>query len=395
VKRNLERISSTDPLRLEHQAWSLKQAKIKSLVTGITLFTATLLLQPPCFYSHPAQPTIPGEFGRPIQKKTRGQQVNLEGLLSLLPPTLIDGLVLGLMYSVIALGYTMVYGVLEFINFAHSEIFMFGGIVGVELLINVLPASGLHPILQLLLAIIVAAVCAGALAVAIERIAYRPLRLRNAPKLVPLISALGMSLFLQDAVRLVESLFGNYNRPFPTFAFFDSAVFQAGSARLSWQQLTICVFAGLMLLGLNYMVNYTRTGKAIRAVAQDASTSSLMGIDVTRVITVTFLIGGALGGVAGVLYAMKVGNAWPFMGFLPGTKSFTAAVLGGIGSIPGAMLGGIVLGLIETIAGTYLPLFTNDVIGNEYKDIVAFGLLIIILIFKPAGLLGKAVSEKV
>jgi branched-chain amino acid transport system permease protein len=345
--------------------------------------------------------------------------VNLEGLLSLLPPTLIDGLVLGLMYSVIALGYTMVYGVLEFINFAHSEIFMFGGIVGVEMLIFVLPNSGLHPLLQLLVAIIVAAACAGGLAVAIERIAYRPLRLRNAPKLVPLISALGMSLFLQDAVRLVESLFGNYNRPFPTFEFFDKAFVAVGTSktgafllefnkataelsnfqnltfRLSWQQLTICVFAGLMLWGLNYFVNYTRTGKAIRAVAQDASTSSLMGIDVTRVITITFLVGGALGGVAGVLYAMKVGNAWPFMGFLPGTKSFTAAVLGGIGSIPGAMLGGVVLGMIETLAGTYLPLFTNDVIGNEYKDIVAFGILIIILIFKPAGLLGKAVSEKV
>jgi branched-chain amino acid transport system permease protein len=363
---------------LGQQTSSLKQAKIKSL-----------FLQPP-------RPTDKEGFSeRPIQKKTRGQQVNVEGLLSLLPPTLIDGLVLGLMYSVIALGYTMVYGVLEFINFAHSEIFMFGGIVGVEMLIFVLPNSGLHPLLQLLVAIIVAAAFAGGLAVLIERIAYRPLRLRNAPKLVPLISALGMSLFLQDAVRLVESLFGNFNRPFPTFAFFDSAVFQMGSARLSWQQLTICVFAGLMLLGLNYFVNYTRTGKAIRAVAQDASTSTLMGIDVTRVITITFLVGGALGGVAGVLYAMKVGNAWPFMGFLPGTKSFTAAVLGGIGSIPGAMLGGVVLGLIETLAGTYLPLFTNDVIGNEYKDIVAFGILIIILIFKPAGLLGKAVSEKV
>jgi branched-chain amino acid transport system permease protein len=321
--------------------------------------------------------------------------VNLEGLLSLLPPTLIDGLVLGLMYAVIALGYTMVYGVLEFINFAHSEIFMFGGIVGVELLINVLSKTALHPLLQLLLAIALGAATAGALAVAIERIAYRPLRLRNSPKLVPLISALGMSLFLQDAVRLVESLFGNFNRAFPTYPFFDSSVFSFGTARMSWQQLTICVFAGLILLGLNYLVNFTRTGKAIRAVAQDASTSSLMGIDVTRVITVTFLIGGALGGVAGVLYAMKVGNAWPFMGFLPGLKSFTAAVLGGIGSIPGAMLGGVVLGLLETLAGTYLPLFTNNVIGNEYKDIVAFAILIVILIFKPAGLLGKAVSEKV
>jgi branched-chain amino acid transport system permease protein len=344
--------------------------------------------------------------------------VTPEQTLSLLISTLIDGLVLGLMYSVIALGYTMVYGVLEFINFAHSEIFMFGAIVGVELQINVLSKTGLHPLLQLFIAIIFAAAMSGALAVAIERIAYRPLRLRNAPKLVPLISALGMSLFLQDAVRLVESLFGQFNRPPPPYKFFDAAIFSAGTTkdgflfawnpsdaivssflnppvRMTWQQLTICFFAGLMLVGLNYLVNYTRTGKAIRAVAQDASTSSLMGIDVTRVITVTFLIGGALGGVAGVLYALKIGNAMPFMGFLPGTKSFTAAVLGGIGNIPGAMLGGVVLGLIETLAGTYLPLFTNNVIGNEYKDIVAFGLLIIILIFKPAGLLGKAVSEKV
>ncbi len=323
--------------------------------------------------------------------------MSLEGLFLLLPPTLVDGLVLGLVYAVIALGYTMVYGVLEFINFAHSELFMFGAIVGVELLINILSKTSIHPLIQLIFALIVGGAAAGLLAVTVERVAYRPLRLRGAPKLVSLITAIGMSLFLQDAVRFVESLFGNYNRPFPGYTpdFFGSQIQLSQTASISYKSLTIMVVSGLMLAALTYLVNRTRTGRAIRAVAQDQGTSSLMGINVTSIITITFLVGGTLGGVAGVLYAMQFGNAAPFMGFVPGIKAFTAAVLGGIGNIPGAMIGGIVLGLIETLAATYLPIFTNNVIGSEYKDIIAFGVLILILIFKPTGLLGKAVAEKV
>ncbi len=307
--------------------------------------------------------------------------------------TLLSGLALGLVYSVIALGYTMVYGVLELINFAHSEIFMFGGIVGVELLLGVLTKTTWHPLLQLVFALAVGAAASGMLAVTVERVAYRPLRLRGAPRLVPLISAIGMSLFLQDIVRLVESLFGNFNRPFPSYIKGNERDFFAvthpliSGATISNTTLTIFVVGAIMLAGLTYFVNYTKTGRAIRAVAQDQSTSSLMGINVNSIITVTFLIGGALGGVAGVLYALKFGTLNPYSGFLPGLKAFTAAVLGGIGSIPGAMLGGVVLGLLEQLAAQY--------ISPDYKDIIAFGLLILILIFRPSGLLGRKVSEKV
>jgi branched-chain amino acid transport system permease protein len=300
------------------------------------------------------------------------------------------------MYAVIALGYTMVYGVLEFINFAHSEIFMVGAVVGVELITAVLIPTGLHALIQVVIAIVIAAAVAGALAVGIERVAYRPLRMRNAPKLVPLISAIGMSLLLIDVMRLILNP-ANPNRPFPSggqFEFF-SQQFDFGFVQINYKTLTVFVVVMIMLAGLVYLVNYTNLGRAIRAVAQDQSTSSLMGINVSNIIVLTFFIGGALGGVAGVLYALKYGVASPVMGFIPGLKAFTAAVLGGIGSIPGAVVGGLLLGLLETVAGTYLPLMTNEQIGTEYKDIVAFGLLIVILIFKPAGLLGKAVAEKV
>jgi branched-chain amino acid transport system permease protein len=322
--------------------------------------------------------------------------MSAELFFGLLPPTIVDGLSIGLMYAVIALGYTMVYGVLEFINFAHSEIFMVGSVIGVELITLVLLPTGMHPLLQLVIAIIVAAAAAGILAVTVERLAYRPLRQRNAPKLVPLISAIGMSLLLIDIMRLILNP-ANPNRPFPSSGSCDFFTNQLnlGFVSINFKTLTVFVIVMLMLGGLVYLVNYTNLGRAIRAVAQDQSTSSLMGINVSNIIVLTFFIGGALGGVAGVLYALKYGVAAPTMGFIPGLKAFTAAVLGGIGSIPGAVLGGVILGLLETFAGTYLPLATNDQFGTEYKDIVAFGLLIVILIFKPAGLLGKAVAEKV
>jgi branched-chain amino acid transport system permease protein len=319
----------------------------------------------------------------------------LELAIALLPSTIIDGLVLGLLYAVIALGYTMVYGVLGLINFAHSEIFMFGGVIGLEVLIYVTSTTSMHPLLQIIIALLVGAAAGGSLAVLVERAGYRPLRARNAPKLVPLITAIGMSLFLQDAVRFVMSFFGQFNLAMPSYPFFSQSITITETASLNFKAITILVVGVMMLAGLTYLVNYTKTGKAIRAVAQDMQTSSLMGIDVSRIITLTFLIGGALGGVAGVLYALQFGKMDPFSGFIPGIKSFTAAVLGGIGNIPGAMLGGIVLGLLETLAGTYLPIMTNNAISTEYKDIVAFGALIIILIFRPSGLLGKAITEKV
>ncbi len=315
--------------------------------------------------------------------------------LQLLPITLTDGLVLGLLYAVIALGYTMVYGVLGLINFAHAEIFMVGGIVGIEVLTFGTAGADLHPALQLAIALTAAMLASGVLALLVERVAYRPLRVHNAPRLVPLITAIGVSLFLQDAVRFTESLFGQFIRPFPDFDFFRHNIAISSTLELNYRSLTIVMVAVVMLIALNYLMNRTRLGRAIRAVAQDPKASKLVGIDVNRIVAITFFIGGALGGLAGVLYGMQFGKLDPFSGFLPGMKAFTAAVLGGIGNIPGAMLGGVLLGLFDVGVGTYLPLLTNNAIGTEYKDIFVFGLLIVILIFRPAGLLGRAPVEKV
>ncbi|MBZ0217190.1 MAG: branched-chain amino acid ABC transporter permease [Fimbriimonadaceae bacterium] len=315
--------------------------------------------------------------------------------LSLMPITLVDGLILGLVYAVIALGYTMVYGVLGLINFAHSEIFMVGGIVGIEVLTYLLGPTNWHPALQLLLAIMLSGLVAGLLAQLVEHIAYRPLRKRNAPRLVPLITAIGVSLFLQDAVRFVESLFGQFIRPFPSYAFFGEPIDLGNTLSVTYRSVTILIVASAMLVFLTYLVNYSKVGKAIRAVSQDQNASSLMGINVNRIISLTFIIGGVLGGVAGVLYGLQYGRLDPFSGFFPGMKAFTAAVLGGIGSIPGAMIGGIVLGIAEVSIGTYLPILTNNAVGTEYKDVFTFGLLILVLIFKPSGLLGTTAKEKV
>lgn len=327
--------------------------------------------------------------------------------LTNLPQVLLDGITIGFVYAAIALGYTMVYGVLEFINFAHSEIFAIGAFVGVELLIF-FEASGMFAgasmgaaYFWLIVAILVGMVAAGASAITVEVIAYRPLR--NAPRLVPLISAIGVSFFLQDLIRLVESLTtGQFYRVFPTFGNFDDRLVLAttslrGSAveiGIQIKSLIVILAAILMVVGLNYLVNATKLGKAIRSVAQDRPTASLMGIHVDRVISLTFLIGGALGGAAGVLYALKFTRIDPFVGFFPGLKAFTAAVLGGIGNITGALLGGIVLGMLETFAGSFLNVYTMGAFGAEYKDILAFGILILVLIFKPTGLLGEQVAQK-
>jgi branched-chain amino acid transport system permease protein len=325
----------------------------------------------------------------------------------LLPQVLIDGITLGFVYATIALGYTMVYGVLEFINFAHGEIFMFGAFAGVELMIymNGLgymdDAGNLMTYAYVLLAILAGMVIAGLLAVTVERVAYRPLR--AAPRLVPLISAIGVSFFLQDAMRFVQSsINGDFYRSFPTFGSFTQRLTfftvdlngRPLDVAIQVKSVIMIVVALVMLSGLNYLVNGTKIGKAIRAVAQDQRTASLMGINVNAIIAMTFLIGGALGGAAGVLYAFKFTRVDPFMGFLPGLKAFTAAVLGGIGNITGAMLGGIVLGLLESFAASYLSIFTNGAFGAEYKDIFAFLILIAILIFKPSGLLGQTVGQK-
>lgn len=331
----------------------------------------------------------------------------LQVTLVLLPQVLIDGLVLGFMYATIALGYTMVYGVLEFINFAHGEIFMFGAFAGVELMIfldkrGYLDSTSVIASYVLIgLGILVGMIIAGLLAATTERLAYRPLR--GAPRLVPLIAAIGVSFFLQDAMRFYQSAVnGDFYRTFPDFGNFSQRITlfsvpyndRTIDVAIQIKSLIIILVGMVMLIALNYMVNATRLGKAIRSVAQDQRTSSLMGINVNRIIMLTFLIGGALGGAAGVLFAFKFTRADPYMGFFPGLKAFTAAVLGGIGNIVGAMLGGIVLGLLESFSAAYLSIFTNGAMGAEYKDIVAFAILILILVFRPSGLLGGKVQQK-
>ena len=325
----------------------------------------------------------------------------VERTLLILPQVLINGITIGFVYSTIALGYTMVYGVLEFINFAHSEIFMVGGIVGVELMAYLEHTGRLESMNQyvvIALAVLLGMIISGSLAVAVERIAYKPLR--GAPRLVPLISAIGMSFFLQDAVRLILSLTtGEFNVILPNFGTFDEFIIvnvpgMSVPLRIQIKSLLLVLATVLMLIGLNYLVNGTKIGKAIRAVAQDRPSASLMGINVNLIISITFLIGGALGGAAGVLFALKATRLDPFVGFFPGLKAFTAAVLGGIGNLTGALLGGLVLGLLESFAASYLSIFTDGAFGAEYKDIFAFAVLILVLIVRPSGLLGQSVAQK-
>jgi len=322
--------------------------------------------------------------------------MDFELLIGIFPQVLLDGLILGFMYSLIALGYTMVYGVLEFINFAHSEIFVVGAFVGVEFLLG-LKALGwldlISPFLILFVTILLAMLGSGILAVAVERIAYRPLR--GAPRLIPLISAIGVSFFLQDAVRLFQSIWRNqFNLVYPTMEILNFRFTLTETIDVSVKSIVVIVASLLMLWGLHMLVNRTKIGKAIRAVAEDQATASLMGINVNRMISLTFLIGGAMGGAAGVLFGVQYSLINPYSGFIPGLKAFTAAVLGGIGNIPGAMLGGLVLGLLEAFAASYLSLLTGGAFGAEYKDIFAFSILILILIFRPKGLLGEVVRER-
>jgi branched-chain amino acid transport system permease protein len=319
----------------------------------------------------------------------------LEIALEILPQVFLEGLVLGFMYALIALGYTMVYGVLEFINFAHSEIFVLGAFVGVEVLLLLQSAgqlSALHPAFVLFLVVTTGMLISGLSAMVLERVAYRPLR--GGPRLVALISAIGASFFLQDGLRLFESLWRNtFYLNYPSMEFLDQAIPLTTNLVIPVKSLLVIGTALLTLLGLHIFVNRTRLGTAIRAVAQDPDTASLMGVPVNRVITLTFFVGGALGGLAGVLFGLHYSLVNPYSGFIPGLKAFTAAVLGGIGNIPGAMMGGMLLGLLEAFAASYLSLLTDGAFGAEYKDVVAFLVLISILIFRPKGLLGEAVRE--
>ncbi len=321
--------------------------------------------------------------------------MDFELLIGIFPQVLLDGITLGFMYALIALGYTMVYGVLEFINFAHSEIFILGSFVGVEVLLGLQARGAMaawSPFLLVLIALLVGMLASGLLAAGVERVAYRPLR--HAPRLIPLISAIGVSFFLQDAIRLFESLWRNsFNLVYPSMDAMNERFELTSTIDISVKSLVVIGASLLMLWGLHTLVNRTKIGKAIRAVAEDQAAASLMGINVNRMISLTFLIGGAMGGGA-VLFGVQYSLINPYTGFIPGLKAFTAAVLGGIGNIPGAMLGGLVLGILEAFAASYLSLLTGGAFGAEYKDILAFSILILILIFRPKGLLGEVVRER-
>ena len=320
----------------------------------------------------------------------------MELALDILPQVLMDGIVLGFTYALIALGYTMVYGVLEFINFAHSEIFVLGAFVGVEILL-LLESTGhlatLHIAFVLLLVILSGMLFSGLAAMALERVAYRPLQ--GSPRLVALISAIGASFFLQDALRFFESLWRNtFYLTYPTLDALDKTVPLGLNVVVPVKSLLVIATALVALAVLHLFVNRTRLGAAIRAVAQDPDTASLMGIPVNRVIALTFFVGGAMGGLAGVLFGLHYSLVNPYSGFFPGLKAFTAAVLGGIGNISGAMLGGMVLGMLEAFAASYLSILTDGAFGAEYKDVFAFTVLIVVLIFRPKGLLGERVREE-
>lgn len=297
---------------------------------------------------------------------------------------IINGLTLGSIYALIAIGYTMVYGIIGMINFAHGEIYMIGAYVGL-LVITVLGLFGVDNISLILLATLaISILVTGSYGWTVERLAYRPLR--GSPRLVPLISAIGVSIFLQNYVQIGQGARDVSMQPVLTggWRFGPEDGFQV---YLSYMQVLIAVVTVTFMAGLSLFIGRSRTGRACRACSQDRAMANLLGIDTNRVIALTFVLGAALAAVAGVLVSMYYGLVNPFIGFLAGLKAFTAAVLGGIGSIPGAMLGGIVLGLAESFASAYLQ--------TEYKDVVAFGLLILVLLVRPTGLLGRPDVEKV
>ena len=296
---------------------------------------------------------------------------------------IINGLTLGSIYALIAIGYTMVYGIIGLINFAHGEIYMIGAYVGVVSLVG-LPAFGLPLTLVIILAILIAVVLTGGYGFAVEKIAYKPLR--NSPRLVPLISAIGMSIFLQNFVALGQSNKDIALQPVLTARWELLTNDHGMSVSLSALQIIIFVVTLAAMLALNLFIKKSKTGMACRACASDIGMAKLLGIDADKIIALTFVIGAALAAIAGIL-ALYYGTITPYMGFVAGMKAFTAAVLGGIGSIPGAMLGGFILGLSESFASAYL--------ASEYKDLVAFSLLIVVLLIRPSGILGKPEVEKV
>ncbi len=299
---------------------------------------------------------------------------------------IINGLVLGSMYALVALGYTMVYGIINLINFAHGEVLMVGALTSWTV-VTTLKDAGLPGWLLLLIALAAAIVVCSALNFVIEKIAYRPLR--NAPRLAPLITAMGMSLLLQTLAMMIwKPSTKSYPILLPMEPFF------IGGAVINLTQILILVVTAVALGGLTYLVNYTRLGRAMRATAENPRVAALMGVRPDMVISATFIIGAALAALAGVMYAANYGTVQHTMGFMPGLKAFTAAVFGGIGNLAGAVVGGVLLGVIEALGAGYIGALTGGVLGSQYQDIFAFLVLILVLTIRPQGLLGERVADR-
>jgi branched-chain amino acid transport system permease protein len=300
----------------------------------------------------------------------------------------INGLVLGSVYALVALGYTMVYGIIGLINFAHGEVLMVGALTSwtiIGLMQDAMP--GAPGWLILLISLIIACLVAAVLNYVIEKVAYRPLR--NSPKLAPLITAIGMSLLLQTLAMIIWK--PNY-KPYPTLM--PSTPFDIGGAVITPTQILILGTTVVALALLMWLVNYTRLGRAMRATAESPRVAALMGVKPDLVISATFVIGAVLAAIAGVMLAANYGTVQHTMGFLPGLKAFTAAVFGGIGNLAGAVVGGILLGLIESLGAGYIGDLTGGVLGSNYSDIFAFIVLIVVLTLRPSGLLGERVADR-
>ena len=300
---------------------------------------------------------------------------------------LINGLVLGSVYALVALGYTMVYGILELINFAHGEVTMIGAMVALTVIAALFGHVDLPGIVIVTLGVLVAIPACMLLGFTIERIAYRPLR--HAPRLAPLITAIGVSIVLQNLAMLI---WGRQYVKFPPLL--SSETHQLGGATISDLQIFILVLSLLIMAGLVTLVKKTKLGRAMRATAQSPQVAALMGVNVNNVISLTFIIGAALAAIAGVMVAAYYGLAHYYMGFMLGLKAFTAAVLGGIGNLTGAMLGGLLLGVIESLGAGYIGDITGGFMGSNYQDVFAFFVLILVLVVRPSGLLGERVGER-
>ncbi len=306
---------------------------------------------------------------------------------------LVNGVVIGALYALIALGYTMVYGIIQLINFAHGEVFMVGAFGGLAAWRYILPQD-LPAVVGLVLVLLAAILTSVAVALIMERFAYRPLR--NAPRLAPLITAIGVSLFLQELVRLYyfdknlhDFKGAKTDLVFPQFI--RGQNIELGGVQIARVAIFSVVTAIVLMLALSAFVRRSRTGKAMQATAQDRDTAQLMGIDTDKIIVVAFVLGAALAGVAGVMQGLQVGTVGFKMGFLAGIKAFTAAVLGGIGNIAGAVLGGFLLGIVEVMATQYVP---GRFGGGAWANVWAFVVLVVILVFRPAGLLGERVVSR-